>query len=235
MFVDVFGINIRALFVFVQYLTKVTRPLHGCLVILCVITEIGDVNQSCDGILIGSIAMAVADVFLMFLIGTFKTVFCIIATIVGNSLTTTNVDEQVHVVAGGVTLQFFQPLCCRNGYLERTLIVAFHTEQICQSASGLSVDVEVFFGGGIANGFECSVPIELCHARLFHPVAGIAFPVVRLCLSQTSCFLKTVCEYYQPVEVSCFVDRFNHALSLGALFLTRSIGACRCQYDGHDD
>ena len=179
--------------------------------------------------------MGLADIVLMLLVGTFEEVIGITLVVAGYCLTASDIDEQVHVVTGGVALQLFQPLGGRQGYFEGSFIVASHAEQVGQTTGSLCVGVEVFFVCGVTGGFEGCLPVELRQTVLLHPVAGIAFPVVGFRLRQTSLPFQTVGKCQQPVEVSCLVGRLYHAPRLGTLFLTRPTAACRSQHCSHDD
>ena len=235
LFVYIFLVGIWTLLVFVDHLSEILYPPHRSLIVFGVVTEICDVYQSCDGVLICRLGMVLLYVLLMFLECTVKTVTGIAFCLAGSRLTAADIYQQVHVVAGGVALQFLESFCCRLTYLQCPLVVASHAEQVSHSRGCHGVYLQVFGFGGALTGLECCLPVELGHAVHLQPVAGIASPVVCLSLRQTAVLLQTVGQCQQLVVVSLLVGRLYSALCVLTLFLGGTAATGCHQHRRHDE
>ena len=146
----------------------------------------------------------------MLLVCLVETVGCLVTSLAETGLTAADVDEQVDVVAGCITLQLLQSSGHGNGDLQCRLIVASDRNEVGQVTGRFCVDVRIVGTGGLDGCIE----IELCHPPAVGPVAGIAAPVICLGRRQATVFLQTVCQQHQPLVVFCLVGSLYQLLGL---------------------
>ena len=180
------------------------------------ITGRRNINQSGDGILISLIGTVLLNILQMLLIGTVKTIGCLVTYITDTRLAATDIDEQVHIVARRVTLQGFQLFSCRLCHLQRTFKIMTHHEQVGQTAGSLGIGVIVFFR---CSRIQRGSPVEFCHTELSCPVTGISTPVVGLCRREFTPGLQTVGQSDKTMIVPRPIGCFHLFLSLFVLCL----------------
>ena len=183
---------VRTLLILFQQLSEALYPLQGGLIFLNRQTGVRDIDQSGDGILVGCIATVLLDVLQMFLVGTLETVVSRITSLSETCLATADIDQQVHVVAGGVALQLLDLGRCWYGDLQATLVVATNGQEVRQSAGTLRKGVHIGRLAFFRSSLQRSLPIELGHTLLVQSVTGIAQPVVSLLSRQLTRLLQTV-------------------------------------------
>ena len=169
----------------------------------------------------------------MFMIGTLKAVGRRVARLSETRLTTSDIDQQVHVVAGGVAFQLLQLGYRRNGSLQGSLVVATYRLQIRQSAGALRVGIHIGFLAILAGSFERGFPVELRHTLLVQSVTGITQPVESLFSRQHFCFLQTVGQLHQPLIVFSFLGTFQKFLCCYALLFLIPVPTSHCEQE-HD-
>ena len=185
---------VRALLILFEQFSETVNPLQRLLIFLDGQTGIRDVDQSGDGILVGCIAAVLLDILQMLVVGTLETVVSRITRLSETSLTTADIDQQVHVVAGGVALQLLEFGRCGYGALQSSLVVATHGQEVGQSAGTLRKGIHIGILALLRSCLQRSLPIELGHTLLVQSVTGIAQPVVSLLSRQLTRLLQTVCQ-----------------------------------------
>ena len=126
--VDIVGVDALTLFIFTEQLSEAVCPLQGLIIVLGGDTGIGNIDETCDGVFIRLVAVSALNVGKMLLLGNAEVLFGFLVCFVESHLATADIDQQVHVVAGGVALMRLQKFGSRNGSLQAIFILAANGE-----------------------------------------------------------------------------------------------------------